>query len=219
MKVRVRFFASFREIARERERLVEVSEGSTPASLLAALAQEFPAMDGLRSTTIFAVNGGYVEGNRALKEGDEVAFIPPVSGGQGMYEITEGELSLEEVTAKVRHPSCGAITVFVGTVRDVSRGRKVLYLEYEAYKEMAEKKLAEIGEEIRARWGLERVAISHRVGRLELGEASVVIAVAAPHRAQAFQACRYAIEALKKAVPIWKKEVWGDGAVWVGMEG
>ncbi|MDP2935426.1 MAG: molybdenum cofactor biosynthesis protein MoaE [Dehalococcoidia bacterium] len=136
-----------------------------------------------------------------------------------MYEITERELSVEEVEAKVRHPSCGAITIFVGTVRDVSKGRKVLYLEYEAYKEMAEKKLAEIGEEIKSRWGLERVAITHRVGRLALGEASVVIAVASPHRAEAFEACRYAIETLKKTVPIWKKEVWEDGEVWVGMEG
>lgn len=136
-----------------------------------------------------------------------------------MYEITEREISVEEVEAKVRHPSCGAITIFVGTVRDVSRGRNVLYLEYEAFKEMAEKKLAEIGEEVRIRWGLERVAITHRVGRLALGEASVVIAVASPHRAEAFEACRYAIETLKETVPIWKKEVWEDGEVWVGMEG
>lgn len=136
-----------------------------------------------------------------------------------MYEITEGELSVEEVASKVGHPSCGAITVFVGTVRDVSRGRKVLYLEYEAFKEMAERKLAEIGEAIRTRWGLDRVAITHRVGRLELGEASVVIAVASPHRAEAFEACRYAIETLKKTVPIWKKEVWEGGEMWVGMEG
>lgn len=136
-----------------------------------------------------------------------------------MYEITEAELSVEEVAAKVRHPSCGAITIFVGTVRDVSRGRSVLYLEYEAYKEMAERKLAEIGEDIRGRWGLDRVAITHRVGRLELGEASVVIAIASPHRAEAFDACRHAIETLKTTVPIWKKEVWEDGEVWVGMEG
>ncbi|HLC21093.1 MAG TPA: molybdenum cofactor biosynthesis protein MoaE [Candidatus Methylomirabilis sp.] len=136
-----------------------------------------------------------------------------------MYEITEGELSVEEVASKVGHPSCGAITIFVGTVRDVSRGRKVLYLEYEAFKEMAERKLAEIGESIRTRWGLDRVAITHRVGRLDLGEASVVIAVASPHRAEAFEACRHAIETLKKTVPIWKKEVWEGGEMWVGMEG
>ncbi len=269
MNVKVRFFASFREIARERERILEVALGTTPAGLLADLAQEFPALAGLRANAIFAVNGDYVAGDTALNDGDEVVFIPPVSGGQGdrrqtegsggvpphsfippasggwagrretggsggvppssfippiggrqgMYQITEGELSVEDVAAKVRHSSCGAITIFVGTVRDVSKGRKVLYLEYEAYKEMAEKKLAEIGEEIRSRWGLDRVAISHRVGRLDLGEASVVIAVASPHRAEAFEACRLAIEALKKTVPIWKKEVWEDGEVWVGLEG
>lgn len=219
MKVRVKFFASFREIARERERLADVPEGSTPASLLAQLAQELPALEGLRSSTVYAVNGDYVAGDCPLREGDEVAFIPPVSGGTSMYEVTDQKLSLEDVAAKVRDPSCGAITVFVGSVRDVSKGRKVLYLEYEAYKEMAEKKLAEIGDEIRSRWGLDRVAISHRVGHLDLGEASVVIAVASPHRAEAFEACRHAIETLKKTVPVWKKEVWEDGEVWVGMEG
>ncbi|MDP2727788.1 MAG: MoaD family protein [Dehalococcoidia bacterium] len=219
MRVKIRFFASFREIAREKERTADVAIGSTPASLLATLAQEFPDMEGLRSTTVFAVNGDYVKWDRVLKDGDEVTFIPPVSGGQGMYEITDGVLSLEEVAAKVRHPSCGAVTIFMGTVRDVSQGRKVVYLEYEAYKEMAQNKLAEIGDEIRARWGLERVAISHRVGRLDLGETSVIIAVASPHRDEGFAACRYAIETIKKTVPIWKKEVWEDGEAWVGIEG
>ncbi len=219
MKVRVKFFASFREIARERERVADVPEGSTPASLLADLSQELPGLEGLRSSTVYAVNGDYAAGDRPLKDGDEVAFIPPVSGGESMFEITDQELSLENVAARVRDPSCGAVTIFVGTVRDVSKGRKVLYLEYEAYKEMAEKKLAEIGEEIRTRWGLDRVAISHRVGHLDLGDASVIIAVASPHRSESFEACRHAIEAIKKIVPIWKKEVWENGEVWVGMEG
>lgn len=219
MNVRVKFFASFREIARERERTVDVPEGTTPARLLADLARELPALDRLRSSTVFAVNGDYAQGDHPLKDGDEVAFIPPVSGGENMYEITDKELRLEDVAARVRDPSCGAVTLFIGTVRDVSKGRKVLYLEYEAYKEMAEKKLAEIGDEIRERWGLDRVAISHRVGHLDLGEASVIIAVASPHRGEAFEACRHAIETLKKTVPIWKKEVWEDGEVWIGMEG
>ncbi len=219
MKIRIKFFASFREITRERERVADVPAGSTPASLLVVLSGEFPALDRFNTTTAFAVNGTYSAPDVPLQDGDELAFIPPVSGGGGRYVVTDQELCLEEVAARVRDPSCGAVTVFEGSVRDVSRGRKVLYLEYEAYKEMAEKKLAEIGDDIRARWGLDRVAISHRVGRLELGEASVIIAVASPHRPEAFEACRYAIETLKKTVPIWKKEVWEDGEVWVGMEG
>ncbi|MDO8688914.1 MAG: molybdenum cofactor biosynthesis protein MoaE [Dehalococcoidia bacterium] len=219
MKIRIKFFASLRDITRERERVADVPDGSTPASVLAVLGREFPALGGFTSTTAYAVNGAYSASDLPLRDGDEVAFIPPVSGGDGRYVVTDQELSLEEVAAKVRDPSCGAVTVFEGAVRDVSGGRKVLYLEYEAYKEMAEKKLAEIGADVQARWGLDRVAISHRVGRLELGEASVIIAVASPHRAEAFEACRYAIETLKKTVPIWKKEVWEDGEVWVGMEG
>jgi molybdopterin synthase catalytic subunit len=219
MNIRVRLFASYREITGRQDMEVRVREGDTPKAVLESLAVEYPRLRSLMATTMFAVNGEYVDGNTALREGDEVAFIPPVSGGDGMYEVTDRELSLEQVAAKVRHPSMGAVVVFVGTVRDTSKGRKVLYLEYEAYKEMAERKLAEIGEDIRNRWGLERVAITHRVGHLELGEASVVIAVAAPHRAQAFEACRHAIERIKTTVPLWKKEVWEDGEVWVGLEG
>ncbi|HID87231.1 MAG TPA: molybdenum cofactor biosynthesis protein MoaE [Anaerolineae bacterium] len=119
----------------------------------------------------------------------------------------------------MEHPGAGAIATFLGTVRDHSRGRRVLYLEYDAYPEMAERTLRQIGEEIRERWGLDRVAIVHRIGRLEIGEASVAIAVAAPHRAEAFEACRYAVDRLKEIVPIWKKEVWEGGEYWVEENG
>ncbi|MFQ6057505.1 MAG: molybdenum cofactor biosynthesis protein MoaE [Anaerolineae bacterium] len=132
-----------------------------------------------------------------------------------MFKITKDEIAVEAVIQAVEHPGAGAIATFVGTVRDQSQGRRVLYLEYDAYPEMAEKTLRQIGEEIRKRWGLERVAIVHRIGRLEIGEASVAIAVAAPHRAEAFQACRYAIDRLKEIVPVWKKEVWEGGEYWV----
>ena len=132
-----------------------------------------------------------------------------------MFRITEDEITAQMVIEAVEHPAAGAIATFLGTVRDHSQGKRVLYLEYDAYPAMAEKTLRQIGEEIGERWGLYRVAIVHRVGRLEIGEASVAIAVAAPHRAEAFEACRYAIDRLKEIVPIWKKEVWEGGEYWV----
>ncbi len=136
-----------------------------------------------------------------------------------MFEITDEVLTADAVAEAVRTPDCGAVVAFLGTVRSPSRGREVRYLEYEAYPEMAVPKMREIAAEIAARWGLTRVAIRHRVGRLEVGEASVAIAVASPHRHAAFEACEYAIVRLKRIVPVWKKEVWADGEQWIGWEG
>jgi molybdopterin synthase catalytic subunit len=133
-----------------------------------------------------------------------------------MFEVTEQVLDANVVLRKVAADTMGAVVTFVGIVRGFSEGRKVLYLEYEAYKEMAEKKLAEVGQEISRRWPTVKVAVTHRVGHLEVGEAAVVIAVAAPHRGEAFEACKYAIDRLKEIVPIWKKEVWEDGEGWIG---
>jgi len=132
-----------------------------------------------------------------------------------VFEITASPVSLERVVAAVRRPSCGAVVSFLGAVREGSQGRSVDHLEFEAYREMAERKLQEIGEEISARWPGTATAISHRVGRMEVGEAIVVIAVSAPHRREAFEACSYAIDRLKQIVPVWKREVWSDGAAWV----
>ena len=133
-----------------------------------------------------------------------------------MFRIVEREITAQEVIDAVTEGSAGAVVVFLGTVRNQTRGRRVLYLEYEAYAPMAEKKLAEIAGEIREKWGIERVAVLHRVGRLEIGEVSVAIAVASPHRREAFEACQYLIDRLKQIVPIWKREVWEDGEEWVG---
>ena len=135
-----------------------------------------------------------------------------------MFEITDQVLTADSVAEAVRADECGGVVTFLGTVRSPSRGRIVRYLEYEAYPEMAVPKLQEIAAEIRERWGLTRVAIRHRVGRLEVGETSVAIAVAAPHRHEAFEACEYAIVRLKQIVPIWKKEVWADGEEWIGWD-
>lgn len=132
-----------------------------------------------------------------------------------MFKVTEEQILVEPLVDQVKRGEDGAVVTFVGLVRNNSNGKKVLYLEYDAYKEMAEKKLREIGNEIQAKWGLADVAICHRVGRMEVGETCVVIAVGAPHRKQAFEACHYAIDRLKQIVPIWKKEVYEDGEVWV----
>jgi molybdopterin synthase catalytic subunit len=133
------------------------------------------------------------------------------------FWLTEEELDPRAVERLVEDPGCGAVVIFVGNVRRDNEGRDVDYLEYEAYPGMAEAKMAEIGEEIRQRWALDRVAIVHRLGRCQVGEASIVIAVASPHRKAAFEACHYAIDRVKEIVPIWKREVWKDGAVWIGM--
>ncbi len=134
-----------------------------------------------------------------------------------MYEITEKALSLEGVVSAITRRTCGAVATFVGVVREFSRGRQISYLEYEAYPEMAIAKMRQIEREIREKWEIEQIAIHHRVGRLGIGEASVVIAVSAAHRQPALEACTYAIERLKQIVPIWKKEVSPDGSYWVGM--
>ena len=133
------------------------------------------------------------------------------------FWLTGDRLDPAAVAALVEDPGCGAAVTFVGNVRRENEGREVDYLEYEAYPGMAEAKMAQIGDEIRARWGLERVAMVHRLGRCEVGEASIVIAIASPHRREAFEACHYAIDRVKEIVPIWKREVWTDGAVWIGM--
>lgn len=207
MKVRVRLFAGLRERAGWSEREVEVD---------GALGDVWPAIDlgeeppGL----LYAVNQEYAERDRALEEGDEVAVIPPVSGGA--FRLVEGPVDLGGVIAEVADERAGAIATFQGTVRKVSRGRDVTALEYEAYGGMAEKVMAEIAEEVKERYELCEVAVAHRVGRCEVGEVSVAIAVSAPHRHDALAACRDVIDELKERVPLWKKELYEGGEEWIG---
>jgi molybdopterin synthase catalytic subunit len=204
--VTVRLFAGLRERAGWSERELDV----------ASVADVWPALDlgdepeGL----LYAVNRRYADRARELNDGDEVAVIPPVSGGA--LHITEEPLSLEAVAAEVADERAGAIATFTGTVRRQSRGREVTQLEYEAYAEMAEDVMAEIARDLEARYDLCSVAIHHRVGRLEVGEASVVVAVSAPHRQDALAACKDAIDRLKETVPLWKKEVYEGGEEWIG---
>jgi molybdopterin converting factor subunit 1 len=216
VKVRIKCFASVKDILGQREIVFDLPEGTTAADLLRRLVADHPRLTGLAPSLLLAVNREYVERNRLLAEGDEVALIPPVSGGVDLYEITEMPLSLDILAKAVGQNTSGAIASFQGIVREFARGRQVEYLEYDAYPEMAITKMQEIGKEIRQRWPIDRIAIMHRIGRLAIGEASVAITVSSPHRREALQACAYAIERLKEIVPIWKKEVWTDGAEWIG---
>jgi MoaE-MoaD fusion protein len=209
MRVVVKLFAGLRERAGTGERRLELPDGSLASDVWPELGLgEEP--DGL----LYAVNREYAESGQPLAEGDEVALIPPVSGGA--FVVTDNPLSLEAAVEEVTNDRAGAVATFTGTVRSESRGRTVHHLEYEAYTEMAESVMAGLATVLRARYQLQDVAIHHRVGRVEIGEASVVIAVSAPHRADALAACKDAIDALKETVPLWKKEVYEGGEEWVG---
>jgi molybdopterin synthase catalytic subunit len=226
MKITMRYFALWREELGQDEETREVAPGTTVAALIDAIVAGRPRLAALRRSTMFMLNQEYVEPGQELRDGDEVAVIPPVSGGSAgpdgadgrLFKVVETPLDVIEVIRAVEDPAMGAIVSFTGTVRDNSLGKAVSGLTYEAYPAAAEKMLARIADEIAEKWGLQRVAIIHRVGHLPPGEASVVIAVAAPHRHAAFEACEYVIVRLKEIVPIWKKEFYTDGAVWIGSE-
>jgi molybdopterin synthase catalytic subunit/molybdopterin converting factor small subunit len=206
VSVTVRLFAGLREQAGWSSR--EVSA--------VTVADVWPAL-GLGNEPeglLYAVNREYAERGQELQDGDEVALIPPVSGGA--FRVTEEPLSLEAVVAEVADERAGGIATFSGTVRKQSRGREVTHLEYEAYTEMAEDVMTQLGAGLLDRYELCAVAIHHRVGRLEIGEPSVVVGVSAPHRQAALEACREAIDTLKETVPLWKKEVYEGGEEWIG---
>jgi len=222
VRVRVRLFARYRE-ALGRERLeVDLPEGGTVESAWAALADRHPVLAPYRPFTLFAVGHDYVAADHRLRPDDELCLFPPVSGGSAadIYRVVTEPLAPDAIAAAVDDPGAGGIAIFSGVVRNETGGRPVKFLEYEAHAPMAEIKMREIGATVRDRWpGVKRVAMLHRVGRLEIGEASVLIAVAAAHRGDAFEACRYAIDTLKRTVPVWKKEHFEDGEVWVGLQG
>ena len=222
MRVRVRLFARYRE-ALGRERLeVDLPEDGTVESAWSAVADRHPELAPYRPFTLFAVGQDYVTPDHRLRPDDELCLFPPVSGGAGadIYRLVTEPLSPEAIAAEVDDPGAGGIVIFSGVVRNETGGRPVKFLEYEAHAPMAEAKMREIGESLRGRWsGVKRVAMLHRIGRLEIGEASVLIAVSAAHRGDAFDACRYAIDTLKRTVPVWKKEHFEDGEVWVGLQG
>ncbi len=219
MRVTIKLFARLREIAGAGKLERELAEGATVGDLLAALRAEFPRLADVTARTITSVNQEFAPPDRPLRDGDEVAIFPPVSGGTDadVLRVTFDPVTLDEVVRAVVRPSTGAVATFVGVVRAVSGGKEVAYLEYEAYQEMAVAKMRQIAGEVRDRWpDVVDIAIVQRVGHLDVGDVAVAIAVSSGHRDQGcFEACRYAIDRLKQIVPIWKKEVGPTGEEWV----
>lgn len=217
MQVRVLFFGVLKDVIGRAEENVELAEGAGLRELFARYAERFPRLKELEDVVAIAVNQEYVDVSRPLRHGDEVAFLPPVSGGEeeDVIQLVRVPIPTNQIVARLKAPADGAVVVFDGIVRNNSRGQSTLYLDYEAYEPMALRKMREIAEELRHGFPIHRIAFVHRLGRLEIGETSVLIAVSSPHRQAAFDACRLAIERLKHTVPIWKKEYFADGAVWV----
>jgi molybdopterin synthase catalytic subunit len=219
MHLTVKFFGSLREEAGAKELELELPDASRVVDLRELLAERYPILERLGERIAASVNLEIAEADQLLRDGDEVAFLPPVAGGSGsaskLCTISDHPLVEEEVVARVSGPDAGGLVTFVGRVRDNARGHSIQYLEYEAYPEMAEREMEKIAAQATQKWPGTRVAIAHRVGRLEIGEAAVVVVAAAPHRAEAFEACRFAIDMLKQTVPIWKKEMATDGEYWV----
>ena len=207
MRVTVKLFAGLRERAGWSERELEGVE---------SVGEVWPQLDlgDEPAGLLYAVNKEYANADRTLRDGDEVALIPPVSGGS--FKLSEAPLSLDAVVDEVRSDAAGAIATFIGTTRIESRGRTVLHLDYDAYEGMAEQVMAEIADELKGTYDVREIAIHHRMGRVEIGDASVVIAVSAPHRQDALAACKAAIDTLKQRVPLWKKEVYEGGEEWIG---
>ncbi|HEY1584110.1 MAG TPA: molybdopterin converting factor subunit 1 [Polyangia bacterium] len=223
MRVRILYFAVVRERLGRDEEAVELAAGADVAAAWRELERRHPELGGLRPAIKVAVNEAFAADDRVLADGDVLALIPPVAGGAGpeaggaLFRVSDEPLSLDEVVRAVTSEEHGGVVTFTGVVRRQSRGKRIVRLEYEAYRPMAERKLAEIGAQLATEWPGVRVAIVHRVGTLAVGDVAVVIAASAPHRAAAFDACRAAIDRLKESVPIWKKEIAEDGEEWIGL--
>jgi len=226
MTVTVRLFAALREHVGDGCLDVELEQGETASALFNRLFAG-AAVQELRASLLFAVNRDYVEPDHTLQDGDEVAFIPPLGGGQAEVSdpadprvtLSEAPLQLSVLIDQVRAPHRGGISTFTGTVRDHFEGQRVVCLDYEAYAEMVLPKMSALCDIVEARWPNCAVAMAHRIGRLNVGDEAVHIAVGAPHRDAAFAACRFAIDELKATVPIFKKEVYEDGSQWKAQGG
>jgi molybdopterin converting factor subunit 1 len=219
----LKLFATLRERAHAAELVRDFPDGTTVEEIWKHLVGEFPALGGHHDSVGFAVNQEYVERDFKPHQGDEIAFIPPVSGGApasriGRITIGRESIDVAALEREVADPAAGAIVSFTGTTRRDNAGRLVLRLEYEAYEPMALSEMRKLASEALERWKIVRIAIAHRVGVVEIGETSVAIAVSAAHRGEAFEACRFAIDRLKEVVPIWKKEHFEGGEVWIGCQ-
>ena len=222
MRVQVLFFGMLRDLVGRSSDSLELREGSTVADVLSHYESRIPRIREVLPTIALSVNQHYSGPGAVLGPDDEVALLPPVSGGTGerptRATIVRDRIDTQAVLAKIKHPEDGAAVVFEGVVRNQTRGRQTLYLDYEAYEEMALKQMEELAEQALGQFSVREVALVHRLGRLEIGETSVLIVVASAHRAAAFDACRWLIDTLKSKVPIWKREYFIDGAVWADGE-
>ena len=218
MKINLLLFGSVREAAGTSKLKVELADGARVADLRIWLAERNPVVEKLGDRLAASINTEMAQADDVLEDGDEVAFLPPVAGGDGAVKrctISELPLDEAEVAARVEGPDAGGVVSFVGRVRNHARGHTMEHLEYEAYPAMAEKEMEKIVDEAAEKWPGTRVAIAHRIGRLEIGDAAVIVIAASAHRGEAFDACEFAIDTLKVTVPIWKREVATDGAYWV----
>jgi len=238
VNIRVLFFGQLKDVAGCASDSVDLAEGATLADLLAHYEKKAPRLKDFLPSTAIALNQKFAFPASRLKENDEVALLPPVSGGapqepgepppserpqppetgEALVQMVREKIEPHQIVPPLERPEDGAIVMFDGIVRGHSRGRRTLYLEYEAYEEMALKQMRTLAEEALERFAIRNVAMVHRLGRLEIGESSVFIAVFSEHRAAAFEACRFLIDTLKRTVPIWKKEYFEDGAVWADGE-
>ncbi|KQL45545.1 molybdopterin converting factor [Brevibacillus choshinensis] len=219
MTVTILLFAGLAERANEREIQITLPEQASVRDLLGAVAHQHPALAPLLSSCFVSINHEYAATDRMISIEDEIALLPPVSGGEEpRFSITEEPLSADKLVRLVSNPHAGAILTFVGTVREFTHGQRTVYLSYEAYAPMAVEKMKQVAAEIEERWPGAQVAMQHRIGDLQVEEIAVVVAVATAHRNESFEAGRYAIERLKQIVPIWKKEMWEDGSEWKGHQ-
>jgi MoaE-MoaD fusion protein len=219
MRVTVLFFGVLKELLSSESQTLDLPAGSTVDAILEHYRELLPQRPKLWSTLAIAVNQSYAVKGCLLRDGDEVALLPPVSGGcNPLIALVKDPIDAASLAAEVKQGEDGAVVVFDGIVRNNTRGRRTLFLVYEAYEEMALRQMRVLAEEAVAAHGVRQVALVHRLGRIEVGETSVLIAVSSAHRAQAFEACRWLIDTLKKTVPIWKKEHFVDGAVWADGE-
>ena len=223
-RLRLKFFAVLRERAGTSVLTRDFPEDATIADIWRQLTVEFPALGSDTHRVGFAVNQEYVEPDFRPRSDDEIAFIPPVSGGAepppwvGPIRIVRAPIDIAVVEKSVMEPGAGGLVTFVGSTRRENAGRRVIRLEYEAYEPMALAEMHKIADEAGRRYKISRIAMTHRIGVVEIGEASVAIAVSAPHRGDAFDACRFAIDRLKEMVPIWKKEFFEGGEIWIGSQ-
>ena len=227
MRIKVLLFASLADIVGSRKLTLDVGDDTALGEILEQLESSYPGLKDYRSLLLTAVNEEYADRSHTVRDGDEIAIFPPVSGGEAsgnslkhsspheFYEITHDPIDAGKISRELLRDRDGAICVFEGVVRNESKGKSTQYLIYEAYEGMALKTLGEIGQRVRNTWEIDSIAIVHRLGRLEIGEASVAVIVTSAHRRAAFDACHYAIDRLKQIVPIWKKEHFEDGDVWV----